>query len=133
MDYKTFTTDLANYNENILRYQKAKDELEVILYDLCGVRGVSYDSIMVHGNPSVKALNWLKQEDKYNEKEAELRRYETALVNVERAKKKIPMELWVMLTDKFVRGMTYTQVGMKYGYSGRGMWAYLRRETERYL
>ena len=133
MDYKTFTTDLSNYNENILRYQKAKDELEVILYDLCGVRGVSYDSIMVHGNPSVKALNWLKQEDKYNEKEAELRRYETALVNVERAKKKIPKELWVMLTDKFVRGMTYTQVGMNYGYSGRGMWAYLRRETERYL
>ena len=133
MDYKTFTTDLTNYNENILRYQKAKDELEVILYDLCGVRGVSYDSIMVHGNPSVKALNWLKQEDKYNEKEAELRRYETALVNVERAKKKIPMELWVMLTDKFVRGMTYTQVGLKYGYSGRGMWAYLRRETERFL
>jgi hypothetical protein len=133
MDYKTFTNDLSNYNENILRYQKAKDELEVILYDLCGVRGVSYDSIMVKGNPSVKALNWLKQEDKYNEKEAELRRYETALVNVERAKKKIPMELWVMLTDKFVRGMTYTQVGMKYGYSGRGMWAYLRRETERFL
>ena len=133
MDYKTFTTDLSNYNENILRYQKAKDELEVILYDLCGVRGVSYDSIMIHGNPSVKALNWLKQEDRYNEKEAELKRYETALVNVERAKKKIPMELWVMLTDKFVRGMTYTQVGMKYGYSGRGMWAYLRRETERYL
>ena len=133
MDYKTFTTDLSNYNENILRYQKAKDELEVILYDLCGVRGVSYGSIMVHGNPSVKALNWLKQEDKYNEKEAELKRYETALVNVERAKKKIPKELWFMLTDKFVRGMTYTQVGMKYGYSGRGMWAYLRRETERYL
>lgn len=133
MDYKTFTNDLANYNENILRYQKAKDELEVILYDLCGVRGVSYDSIMVHGNPSVKALNWLKQEDKYNEKETELKRYETALVNVERAKKKIPKELWLMLTDKFVRGMTYTQVGLKYGYSGRGMWAYLRRETERYL
>ena len=133
MDYKTFTTDLSNYNDNILRYQKAKDELEVILYDLCGVRGVSYDSIMVKGNPSVKALNWLKQEDKYNEKEAELKRYETALVNVERAKKKIPKELWLMLTDKFVRGMTYTQVGMKYGYSGRGMWAYLRRETERFL
>ena len=133
MDYKTFTTDLSNYNDNILRYQKAKDELEVILYDLCGVRGVSYDSIMIHGNPSVKALNWLKQDDKYNEKEAELKRYETALVNVERAKKKIPKELWLMLTDKFVRGMTYTQVGMKYGYSGRGMWAYLRRETERFL
>ena len=133
MDYRTFTIDLMNYNENLLRYQKAKDELDIILYDLCGVRGVSYDSIMVHGNPSQKALKWLRQEDKYNEKEAELKRYETALVNVERAKKRIPKELWLMLTDKFVRGMTYTQVGMKYGYSGRGMWAYLRRETEHYL
>lgn len=133
MDYRTFTIDLMNYNENLLRYQKAKDELDVILYDLCGVRGVSYDSIMVKGNPSQKALNWLKQEDKYNEKEAELKRYETALVNVERAKKKIPMELWVMLTDKFVRGMTYTQVGLKYGYSSHGMWQMMKRETERYL
>ena len=68
MDYKTFATDMAEYRENKKRLVKARDELEVILYDLCGVRGVSYDSIMVHGNPTQKALNWLTLEDKFNEK-----------------------------------------------------------------
>lgn len=133
MDYKTFTNDLANYNENILRYQKAKDELEVILYDLCGVRGVSYDSIMVHGNPTQKALNWLKLEDKYNDKETEVKRYELAIRNVEIVKAKLPKELWLMLYDKFVKGETYRSVGMKYGYSSNGAWHYIKRETERYL
>lgn len=133
MDYRTFTNDLENYAENLKRLQKAEDELEVILYDLCGVRGVSYDSIMVHGNPTQKALNWLKIEDKYNAKQSEVERYRTAIRNVEQVKKRLPMELWLMLNDKFVKGMTYMQLGDKYGYSGHGMWLFLRREVERYL
>ena len=133
MDYKTFTTDLANYNETILRYQKAKDELEVILYDLCGVRGVSYDSIMVHGNPTQKALNWLTLEDKFNEKENEIKRYEAAIANVESMEKKIPKELWAMLHEKFIQGKTYEYMGIKYGYSNNGMWHWLKRETEKFL
>lgn len=133
MDYKTFCIDLENYAENLKRLKKAEDELEVILYDLCGVRGVSYDSIMVHGNPSQKALNWLKLEDKYNAKQSEVERYRTAIRNVEQVKKRLPKELWLMLNDKFVKGMTYMQMGDKYGYSNHGMWLFLRREVERYL
>lgn len=133
MDYRTFCIDLENYAENLKRLKKAEDELEVILYDLCGVRGVSYDSIMVHGNPSQKALNWLKLEDKYNAKQSEVERYRTAIRNVEQVKKRLPKELWLMLNDKFVKGMTYMQMGDKYGYSNHGMWLFLRREVERYL
>jgi len=133
MDYRTFCIDLENYAENLKRLKKAEDELEVILYDLCGVRGVSYDSIMVHGNPSQKALNWLKLEDKYNAKESEVERYRTAIRNVEQVKKRLPKELWMMLNDKFVKGMTYSALGTKYGYSDHGIWTYLKREVERYL
>ena len=133
MDYRTFCIDLENYAENLKRLQKAEDELEVILYDLCGVRGVSYDSIMVHGNPSQKALNWLKLEDKYNAKESEVERYRTAIRNVEQVKKRLPKKLWLMLNDKFVKGMTYSALGIKYGYSDHGIWNYLKREVERYL
>ena len=133
MDYKTFATDMAEYRENKKRLVKAKDELEVILYDLCGVRGVSYDSIMVHGNPTQKALNWLKLEDKYNAKQSEVERYRTAIRNVEQVKKRLPVELWLMLNDKFVKGMTYSALGIKYGYSDHGIWNYLKREVERFL
>lgn len=133
MDYRTFCIDLENYAENLKRLKKAEDELEVILYDLCGIRGVSYDSIMVHGNPSQKALNWLKLEDKYNDKETEVKRYELAIRNVEIVKAKLPKELWLMLYDKFVKGMTYREIGKKYGWSGNGVWHYIKRECERYL
>ena len=133
MDYKTFATDMAEYRENKKRLVKAKDELDAILYDLCGVRGVSYDSIMVHGNPTQKALNWLTLEDKFNEKENEIKRYEAAIANVETMEKKIPKELWAMLHEKFIQGKTYEYMGIKYGYSNNGMWHWLKRETERYL
>lgn len=133
MDYRTFCIDLENYAENLKRLKKAEDELEAILYDLCGVRGVSYDSIMVHGNPSQKALDWLKLEDKYNAKESEVERYRTAIRNVEQVKKRLPKELWLMLNDKFVKGMTYSALGIKYGYSDHGMWTMMKRETEKYL
>ena len=133
MDYRTFCIDLEQYAENLKRLKKAEDELDLILYDLCGVRGVSYDSIMVHGSPTQKALNWLKLEDKYNAKQSEVERYRTAIRNVEQVKKRLPVELWLMLNDKFVKGMTYSALGIKYGYSDHGMWTMMKRETEKYL
>lgn len=133
MDYRTLTTDLSQYKENKKNLVKAKEELDVILYDLCGVRGVSYDSIMVHGNPTQKALNWLTLDDKFNDKANEIKRYETAIENVESMKKKLPKELWKILEEKFIKGKTYVDLGIKYGYSNNGMWHWLKRETERYL
>lgn len=133
MDYKTLATDMAEYRENKKRLVKAKGELDVILYDLCGVRGVSYDSIMVHGNPTQKALNWLTTDEKFNDKENEIKRYESAIANVETMEKKIPKELWAMLYEKFIQGKTYEYMGIKYGYSNNGMWHWLKRETEKFL
>lgn len=133
MDYKTFTNDLANYYRNLESWKKAKDELEVILYDLCNVRGVSYDSIMVHGNPSQKALNWLTLDERYNDKVNEVERYEVAIRNVHTAKRKLPKKLWLMLKEIYVDGQTFRSVGLKYGYSDHGLWQMLRREVEKYI
>lgn len=80
-----------------------------------------------------KALNWLTLEDKFNEKENEIKRYEAAIANVETMEKKIPKELWAMLHEKFIQGKTYEYMGIKYGYSNNGMWHWLKRETERFL
>lgn len=133
MDYRTLTFAMSTYKENIISLKKAEAELEVIFYDLTGVKGANAEQQGGSTNTLQKALNWHTQDGKYNAKLREVEYYQRALKIVEDAKKKIPTELWRMLEDKFVRGMTYTQVGLKYGYSGRGMWAYLRRETERFL
>ena len=133
MDFQTFTTDLKNYKENEKRLKQAKFDLEQILYDLCNVKGISYDQVMVHGNPSQKALNWLKLEDRYNDKEAEVLRYETAMQNVDMARRRLPERLWSICYQKYVMGKTFRELGIRYGYSDHGMYQYLRRECERYL
>lgn len=133
MDFETFTNDLISYKRNMKRLLTAQDELEALFYDLTGVKGVGYDQQGGSTNTLQKALNWHTMDEKYNAKLNEVIRYQTALRNVETIKKKLPKELWDMLSDKFIKGMTYTEVGLKYGYSRSGVWYMIRQETERYL
>lgn len=133
MDYRTLTFAMSTYKENIISLKKAEAELEVIFYDLTNVKGVNAEQQGGSTNTLQKALNWHTQDEKYNAKLREVEYYQRALKIVEDAKKKIPTELWRMLEDKFVRGATYSAIGIKYGYSDSGMWHYLKRETEKYL
>lgn len=133
MDFETITHDLISYKRNMKRLLTAQDELEALFYDLTGVKGVGYDQQGGSTNTLQKALNWHTMDEKYNAKLNEVIRYQTALRNVETIKKKLPKELWEMLSDKFIKGMTYTEVGLKYGYSRSGVWYMMRQETERYL
>lgn len=133
MDYRTLTFAMSTYKENIISLRKAEAELEVIFYDLTGVKGVNAEQQGGSTNTLQKALNWHTQDEKYNAKLREVEYYQRALKIVEDAKKKIPSELWQMLEDKFVRGMTYSALGNKYGYSDHGIWTMMKRECERYL
>lgn len=133
MDYETFTNDLMNYKRNMKRMLTAEEELSVLFYDLTGVKGVNAEQQGGSTNMLQKALNWHTMDEKYNAKLNEVIRYQTAIRNVESVKKKLPGELWSMLSDKFIKGMTYSEVGLKYGYSRNGVWYMMRRETEKYL
>lgn len=133
MDYRTFTINLSRYDSNRKALIKAQEDLEVILYDMTGVKGVSYDKLPGSFNESLSALKSLEMVEKYNEKLNEVEYYRNAIKSVEIIKQRLPRELWVMLRDKFISNMTYRAVGVKYGMSANGFWNYLRRETEKYL
>lgn len=133
MDFKTFTNNLSNYSNMKRELERAKQDLEVLLYDLSGVKGVGYEQVTGTTNESVKALKWLTLDDKYNSKLNEVEYYERAIKSVDDILKRLPTDLYEMLMCKFVVGMTYEQVGRKFGYSNHGMWQYLKRETERFL
>lgn len=133
MLYKTFTNNLKMYKENKKEVERIKEELDVILYDLSNVKGIGYDQQGGSTNLSQKALNWLKMDEKYNAKLNELEYYESAIKSVDLVKARLPKKLWLMLYDKFVKDMTYREVGLKYGYSDHGVWAMMKRETERFL
>ena len=133
MDYKVFTSNLANLHRLKVSKENLEAELDMIIYDLGGVKGVHYDSVMVHGNPSVIEEKRLELYDKYNEKEKELEFTKLAIAQTEDVLNRMPKTLREMLIEVFVYGKTYRAVGEKYGYSYNGAWHYIKRETERFL
>ena len=133
MDYKVFTSNLANLKRLKDSEESLKSQLDLILYDLGGVKGVHYDSVMVKGNPSVIEEKRLELYDKYNEKEKELEFTKLAIMQTEDVLNRMPKTLREMLVEIYVDGKTFKKVGMINGYSDNGLWHWLRRESERYL
>lgn len=133
MDYKVFTSNLANLKRLKDSEESLKSQLDLILYDLGGVKGVHYDSVMVKGNPSVIEEKRLELYDKYNEKEKELEFTKLAIMQTEDVLNRMPKTLREMLIEVFVYGKTYRAVGKMFGYSDFGLWKYIKRETEKFL
>lgn len=133
MNYRTFTANLSRLDDYRKSLDSIKEELDLILYEMTGVKGISYDKLPSSYNPSLTALKSLEMVEKYNEKQQEFDFTLMAIQQVEIVLARMPSELAEMLKEIFVKGMTYKAVGMKYGYSDHGMWQMLKRETEKYL
>lgn len=133
MDYKVFTSNLANLKRLKDSEESLKSQLDLIIYDLGGVKGVHYDSVMVHGNPSVIEEKRLEKYDELEKVEKELEFTKLAIAQIEETLNRMPKTLREMLIEVFVYGKTYRAVGEKYGYSYNGAWHYIKRETERFL
>ena len=133
MDYRVFTSNLANLGKIRKDIEEVKSKLEVAEYEETGVKGVSYTKTPVSHNPSLTALKRLEMVDKVDELARELYFLCLMIEETERVLNKMPQELKNMLEDIFIKGMTYRAVGEKYGYSDAGLWMYVKRETEKYL
>ena len=133
MDYKVFTSNLSNLKAYKKNRDELEEELEVLLYEMTGVKGVSFDHVPMSFNPEFASLKKLDLIDKYDDKLREFNFICMAIEETERILAKMPDRLREMLTDAYIRHMSFQRLGMKHGYTDGGMWAYLQRETERYL
>lgn len=133
MNYRTFTSNLSRLDDYRKSLDSIKEELDLILYEMTGVKGISYDKLPSSYNPSLTALKSLEMVEKYNEKQQEFDFTLMAIQQVEIVLARMPSELSEMLKEVFCKGMTYKSVGLKYGYSDHGLWQMLKRETEKYL
>jgi len=133
MDYDTLVYDLKRYEENKKKLTDLKNKREQLFYIMTGVSGVQYDKQPGSTNPSQAELYKLQLIEEYNNLGIEIVRYEIAIQIVDQARKRIPANLWIMLKEKYIQGMTFDQIGKKYGYSGHGFWKYMRREVSKYL
>lgn len=133
MEYKTFIMNLSNLKRYKESLKSIENDLDLILYDLTGVKGIRYDKLPTSYNPSENAQKQLEMIEIYNEK---LKEYDFTVMAIERIEsvlKRLPNDLREMVIEKFVDGKSYEELGRKYGYSERGMAKMLEREVEKYL
>lgn len=133
MEYRTFIMNLSNLKRYKESLKNIENDLDLILYDLTGVKGIRYDKLPTSYNPSENAQKQLEMIEIYNEK---LKEYDFTVMAIERIEsvlKRLPDDLREMVIEKFVDGKSYEELGRKYGYSERGMAKMLEREVEKYL
>ena len=133
MEYRVFTSMLANRERIIKSIAELKVRLEVLEYEETGVKGVSYTKAPISHNPSLSALKRLDLVDKVDDLKREINFLSQMIEETEIVLSRMPEELQTMLLEKFVKGMTYTELGNKYGYTNAGMLYVLKKETEKYL
>ena len=133
MNYKIFVANLTNLNRMKSEHKKMCSRLEDLIYLETGVKGISYDNIMVSHNPSLSALKRLDMVDKVDDLCREINWLGITIDEAEKTIKKMTKELQQMLKCKFQMGMSYEQVGLRFGYSKSGIQYRLMTETERYL
>ena len=133
MNYKIFVANLTNLNRMKAEHKKMCSRLEDLVYLETGVKGISYDNIMVSHNPSLTALKRLDMVDKVDDLCREINFLALCIAETEGILAKMPKDLQQMLKEKYIKGWSYEQLGEKYGYSKSGMIYKLMAETEKYL
>lgn len=133
MTYEIFTTQLSKLKQMKAEHKRLKSHLEDLIYLETGVKGISYDNVMVSHNPSLSALKRLEMVDVVDEICREINFLAIAIDETEKILAKMPEETKQMLTDKFINGWTYDRVGEKYGFSHSGIQYRMERETQKYL
>ena len=133
MTFETFTAGLSNLKEYKHTLIKIESDLSLILYEMTGVKGISYDKQPASYNPSLTEQKRLEMVERYNDKQKE---YDFTLLSIQQIEKtlsRMPQDLQIMLSEKFINGMTYEEIAKIHGYSANGMWHFIRRETEKCL
>ena len=131
MDYKTFKNELSNYRA----YQKSliqiNDEIELIVYEMTGVKGIRYDKQPMSFNPYLTAETRERLSHRLDEWECKLDHTLMKINDIERDLAKLPDDIRELCIMIFADGMTFIEVGNKVGYSDNALWHRIRKEVEK--
>lgn len=131
MNYEVFKNELKNLKAYYKSKKEIETELEVLWYDLTGVKGVRFDIEHVSYNPSLAEQMKLEMLDKIEEKNKELDYTILAIDRYESNLKALPSEIREWVKQILIEGKTYREMGKKVGYSANGIYQRIKREVER--
>lgn len=133
MDYKIFVTNLTNLKRMKSEYERLASRLDDLIYLETGVKGISYDNMLVSHNPSLSALKRLEMVDTVDDMCREINFLAVSIRQTEEVLERMPKEVKTMLEEKFVKGWSFEKLAEKYGYSKSGIQYKIVAETEKYL
>lgn len=128
MDYKTFKNELENYYKYLKSVEKIKEEIENIIYEMTGVKGIRYDKEPTSFNPQLSNERILDLIDKKEEKEIELDYTIASIRYIERKLSKLDKEDKEICLKIISEGISAEKVRREVGYSKSGIWKRIKRE-----
>ena len=133
MDYKSFKNELENYYKHLKNIDRIQEEIDLILYEMEGVKAVRYDKQPSSYNASLNARIMLEMSEKLEEKEIELNYAKASVKYIEMMLKKMPEEDRAICLKVISEGVSAEQIARQKGYSRGGMWKRIKREVTKIL
>ena len=133
MDYSGFKNELKNYYKHLENVDRLKEDIEQIIYEMSGVKGIRYDKERSSYNPELANEKRLEMIEKIAEKEIELDYTLAAIKYIEMRLKKLSDDDRKICLKVISDGVSAEKVGREIGYSRPGVWKRIKRELEKIL
>lgn len=131
MDYKTFRNILDRYYFLLKDRERINCELDVLWYDLTGVKAIRYDKEHLSYNPSLEAEYKDFLRNQIADKEVELDFINSSIALIELKLSKMS-ELDRDICLKVIADKTPLEtIGNEIGYSNASVWRHIKRTIEK--
>lgn len=111
--------------------KRLEDKLEDLLYQMGGVKGISYDKVPVNMNEQNKNENKLDLIEKYNKIENELNKYKKRLDYIDGVLGAMNIYDRKMFLLKYEEGLSFQQIANQYYISKAGLFYRMQRVLEK--
>ena len=128
MDYKGFKNELQNYYKHLENIDRINEDIDKILYEMTGVKGVRYDKAPSMYNPELASERRYELSEMLEEKEIELDYTVAAVKYIEMKISKLSKEDKQICIDIISKGISAEKIAKENGYSRSGIWARIKRE-----
>lgn len=122
MTTNEFKAKFRLYCNYLERKKKLEEEIDLLLYQLSGVKGINYEKAKATYNPELSNLKRLELIDKLEVKYIELNSIKVDYEFIDLIRKKFSFDEFTLLHRILIENEGYGDVGEEYGYSASGMW-----------
>lgn len=117
----TFKEDLKNYRYLKSTIKKIQEEIEYLVYQETGVKGISYDKVHTSVNERYIQIKRLETIDKIDELEKKLEEPKSRLDKIEQVLNKMSYYDRNIFTLKYLEALSFQEIARRYYISKAGI------------